>query len=115
MNWLGFTWNLEQGVIEVPENKMENIQRKISLILNGEFITARSLASILGKLISLIPALDNICQLMMRNTCTAVCESNTWDLLFFISPSVRSELEFWLKNCKSLPKRLVCPIQNQNT
>ena len=94
---------------------MENIQRKISLILNGEFITARSLASILGKLISLIPALDKICQLMMRNTCTAVCESNTWDLLFFISPSVRSELEFWLKNCKSLPKRLVCPIQNQNT
>jgi hypothetical protein len=50
--------------------------RKISLILNGEFITARSLASILGKLISLIPALDNICQLMMRNTCTAVCEKN---------------------------------------
>ena len=56
LDWLGLLWNLEQGVIEVPENKMENIQRKISLILNGEFITARSLASILGKLISLIPA-----------------------------------------------------------
>ena len=50
---------------------------------------------------------------MTRNTCTAVCESNTWDLPIFISPPVRSELEFWLKNCKFLPKRLVCPIHRK--
>ena len=47
---------------------------------------------------------------MTRNTCTAVCESNTWDLPIFISASVRSELEFCLKNCKFLPKKLVCQI-----
>ena len=45
LHWLGFTWYLEQGFIEVPENKMEKIQRKIALILNGEVIAARNLAS----------------------------------------------------------------------
>ena len=29
LDWLGFTWNLEDGVIEVPKKKIDKIQTKI--------------------------------------------------------------------------------------
>jgi hypothetical protein len=31
LDWLGLLWNLEQGVIEVPENKMEKYREQFHL------------------------------------------------------------------------------------
>jgi predicted DNA-binding protein (UPF0278 family) len=67
---------------------------------------------VLGKIISLIPAFGNICQLMTRHLCMCVCERNSCDISLFIPTSVRTELKkIWLKNCKSIPNKMVSPIQ----
>ncbi|CAG2256310.1 unnamed protein product [Mytilus edulis] len=47
---------------------------------------------------------------MTRNLCMSVCQRNTWDSYFEISTQVKTELEFWKSNCKSIPNLLVCPI-----
>jgi hypothetical protein len=55
---------------------------KISFVLQEKSTTARILAGVVGKIISLIPALGSVCQLMIRNSCIAICERNTWDSKF---------------------------------
>jgi len=111
LDWLGFTWNLELGVIEVPRMKIEKIKMKIEKIISERRSTARTLASILGKIISLIPAFGNICQLMTRHLCMAVCQRDTWDSHFNVPIQVKTELTFWLNNCNELPNVIVYPIQ----
>lgn len=111
LGWLGFIWNLESGVIEVPKTKVEKIHANIEKILLDNRSTARNMASVLGKIISLIPAFGNVCQLMTRNLCMSVCQRHTWDSYFQIPLSVVTELEFWKSNCYILPNLLICPIQ----
>jgi hypothetical protein len=110
IEWLGFIWNLQEGVIQVPHGKITNIADKINAILSKHRVTARNLASILGKIISLIPAFGNVCQLMTRHLCMTVCQRLSWDSHLRLSSDVIAELEFWLKNCKSLPNMVICPI-----
>lgn len=83
---------------------------RINVILSKQSGTARNLASILGKIISLIPAFGNVCQLMSRHVCMSVCQRVTWDKHFKISCNVKAEFEFWLKNCRLLPNGVVSPV-----
>ena len=74
MKWLGFVWNLEKGTLDIPDDKVKVILSMIRSVLDGIKITnARKLASIVGKIISLKPALGNISQLMTRKTCMSIC------------------------------------------
>ena len=82
IDWLDFTWNLKDGVLEVPLKKMIKMRDKISFVLQEKSTTARILAGVVGKIISLIPALGSVCQLMTRNSCIAICERITWDSKF---------------------------------
>lgn len=111
LDWLGFTWNLELGVIGVPRMKIEKIKMKIEKIMSERRSTARTLASILSKIISLIPTFGNICQLMTRHLCMAVCQRDNWDSHFNVPIQVKTELTFWLNNCNELPNVIVYPIQ----
>jgi hypothetical protein len=61
IDWLGFTWNLKDSVLQEKST------------------TARFLAGVVGKIISLIPAVGSVCQIMTRNRCIAICERDTWD------------------------------------
>ena len=80
MTWLGFVWNLEKGTLDIPDDKVKVILSMIRSVLDGVKITsARKLASIVGKIISLKPALGNICQLMTRKTCMSICCRKSWD------------------------------------
>jgi hypothetical protein len=87
---LGFTWNLKDSVLEVPLKKMIKMRDKISFVLQEKSTTARILAGVVGKIISLIPALGPVCQLMTHNSCIAICERNTWDSKFEYSDLVES-------------------------
>ena len=89
IDWLGFTWNLKDSVLQEKST------------------TARFLAGVVGKIISLIPAVGSVCQIMTRNRCIAICERDTWD------SKLESELKFWFQNCLSMPSNLISPIQSK--
>ena len=46
IDWLGFTWNLKDGVLEVPLKKKIKMRDKISFVLQEKSTTARILASV---------------------------------------------------------------------
>jgi hypothetical protein len=64
---------------------MIKMRDKISFVLQEKSTTARILAGVVGKIISLIPALGSVCQLMTRNSCIAICACGTF-IHFFIFP-----------------------------
>ena len=48
LDWLGFTWNLRDGFIDIPGHKIENLHLKIDSINKKATASARELASFVG-------------------------------------------------------------------
>ncbi|KAJ8304989.1 hypothetical protein KUTeg_018572 [Tegillarca granosa] len=110
LEWLGFRWNLVDSILEVPEGKIERLIYSASSILAKHNVTARQVASVLWKIISLKPALGSICQLFTRNLTFCILTMRHWDSVIHLSDGARHELDFWVINCSSLPRRVITPI-----
>ena len=73
------------------------------------FFTARQLAQITGKIISLSPVFGNVTRLMTRYCYMVIETREGWDKLLLLnySEEVKRELTFWQENvCKSNFRRL---------
>ena len=53
VQWLGFDTDLLQGCVMVPKRKIEMLKHTVALALTQQKIRASSLASIVGKIISM--------------------------------------------------------------
>jgi len=63
--WLSFIWNLSSGTLEIQQKKFETLKNIILALMEGRLpLTCRNLAKVCGKIISMMPALGNICQIM---------------------------------------------------
>jgi hypothetical protein len=84
----GWVWNLSSRTLEIPQKKIETLKNIILALVEGSLpLTCRNLAKVCGKIISMMPALSNICQIMTRNLHMTICCRNYWD----------SVIEFMLK------------------
>ncbi|MEW8544538.1 MAG: reverse transcriptase domain-containing protein, partial [Candidatus Thiodiazotropha sp.] len=111
LEWLGFIWNMEKGSIEIPKLKLLNLKELIAKLLSGEIIaSARCLAKVAGKIISMSFSFGNICMIMTRNIQIRIVERKNWDSLLTLSQSVVEELSFWFKMLEVLPFRALFPL-----
>ncbi|XP_071141766.1 uncharacterized protein [Mytilus edulis] len=95
MEWLGFNWNLKEGTLEVPVKKIENLKNIISALFECNIhITCRNLAKVCGKIISMLPALGSICQIMTRHLHMTICCRDYWDSFVYLNENVIQELRF---------------------
>lgn len=70
LEWLGFTWNMEEGCLELPRVKVEKLLLMINNIVDNDFwVTARYLAKITGKIVSFSESLSSVCRLMTQGNC----------------------------------------------
>ena len=92
MTWLGFDIDLEKGVVEVPQSKIEAIHSQLKDAVTARVLPARSLASITGKLISLSIALGPVTRLMTRSLYTLINTQQSWCQALVISPEANAEL-----------------------
>ena len=103
--WLGFELDLEEGKIKVPRDKLTRIQG-ILQSTTGNKISARALASLIGKIVALYIAVGPVVRLMTRSLYTVLNSKTSWFQELTISQGAREELSFW-EIC--LPK-----LQGQN-
>ena len=61
-----FHIDLARGMLEVPQGKIESLCNQITDALQSKALPARSLASIIGKLISMSIALGPVTRLMTK-------------------------------------------------
>jgi hypothetical protein len=63
IDWLGFVWDLDTGILSIPERKILDILQLLNTFLeNSKQLAARKVAAVVGKVIALSPALGNIGQ-----------------------------------------------------
>ena len=73
-------------------------------------VSARALARVIVRIISMSFALGNICQIMSRNMHLPILNRSTWDGPVDLNDGVLYELKFWLDNIDTLPFRTLAPI-----
>ena len=67
LRWLGFVIDLEGGKVKVPTEKLEALQLQVKQVMLSKTLTARSVAKITGKVISMSIALGQVSRLMTRS------------------------------------------------
>ena len=61
LNWLGITWNSILGTLKIVDRRITKILNTIDHIINANFlVSARTLASFTGQIISTAPVVGNI-------------------------------------------------------
>ena len=80
IEWLGFEWNVENSSLQIPQKKIEILRDSISNIVEKNInLSCRNLAKVCGKIVSMIPALGNICQIMTKHMHMTICCKCSWD------------------------------------
>ena len=102
VSFLGYILNFESGMIYVSESRLDKLRTSFAKRTLDDCIRIRSLASIVGQIISMGTAVGNIVRLMTRHCYAAIENRSCWDQIVSISPGVREELSFWSTNLNSL-------------
>ena len=67
IEWLGFEWDMENGGVKVTEKRLEKFFERIQIVKNiYPFVTPRSIARIVGSLISMHLVIGDVCMLRTR-------------------------------------------------
>ena len=113
IEWLGIIWDSVNFSLQIPDRRVQDLIESVSLILS-EFplITARNLAQVTGKIISMSPVIGNISRLMTRYCYMIIKTRSAWDSLLEIihSDQVKAELVFWQENIVKLNRKYLAGL-----
>ncbi|CAC5389809.1 unnamed protein product [Mytilus coruscus] len=101
LEWLGLVWDSSDFSISISDRRIDNTLTSLVDILNNfPNFTARKLAQVTGKVISMSPVMGNITSLMTRYLHWAIENRVKWDLKLILEcpDCVFNELTFWLNN-----------------
>lgn len=105
MEWLGIIWNSHNFTLSIPERRVNDMLSSLYCVFETfPRITARTLAQITGKIISMSPVIGNVSRLMTRYCYMAVVKRFSWDslLVFDDVKKIKSELCFWQSNINAI-------------
>ena len=91
-----FSLDLAQGHILVPQEKIISLKSHLSVAVRNSSLTARSLASVMRKIISMSLALGLVSHLMTRIMYALLNTRLYWNQLLCLTPEAVAELQFWL-------------------
>ena len=98
LQWLGFVIDMSLGQIEVPQEKIARLLLVLEKVRHSAHVSARQLASVVGKIISMGLAVGPVSRFMTRSL-YAVLESRiAWCEHLRLPEDAYKELEFWSTN-----------------
>ncbi|KAK3107400.1 hypothetical protein FSP39_013730 [Pinctada imbricata] len=110
ITWLGLCWNMHDGSLHLSEEKMSKLLSSVELILshlsNGDrAVAVRTLAGVVGQLISAQPVFGHLARLHTRRSYECIQDRLSWKGRVYITSQCETELRFWLKNSFELNVR----------
>ena len=109
--WLGFVLDTNQGVISPVQSKIIRIKEEAANFVFKRSVHVRSLASVVGQIIAMTPALGNVTRLMTRSIISSIQAAPSWQHSVSITSDAKRELEFWktnIENLKPVPMKTDC-------
>ena len=95
LQWLGFVLDLARGHIEVLQEKLDSLLTMLTQATKTTKLSARFLASIVGRIISMGLAVGPVSRFMTRSLYAVLESRQMWCGMLTLSEEARSELEFW--------------------
>ncbi|MCP3663685.1 MAG: hypothetical protein GY696_14550 [Gammaproteobacteria bacterium] len=106
VDWLGVFFNLRDFFISIPDNRVAKCFESASLFSDRRSsVSARQIAGLCGRLISMKIVLGPIVQLKTRRLYEFVQSRHSWDSLSRLEAPQREELRFWRNSLHLLNKR----------
>ena len=105
LEWLGIVWNSKEYSLHISNRRISDLILSLNNVLNEfPYISARTLAQVVGRVISMSPVVGNVARIMTKFCYMAIETRLDWDkiLQFSCSPHVLAELKFWYANIKNL-------------
>lgn len=95
LEWLGFVWDLKEGRLGIPLRRIESAKSALNGLIDGyPYSSARKLAQFVGKVISMLPVLGNVCLLQTKSLYMVIESRRSWDARIDIL-NCRQCLMFW--------------------
>lgn len=80
LEWLGLVWDSLNGIIRVTDRRIQSILQHLESIFHEQhYVTARQLASLVGKIISAGPVFGNLARIMTRYCSISIAAADHWD------------------------------------
>ena len=102
ITWLGIVWDGVQGVVSITEPRLKKCLVHIDKVLSDPNVSARDLASPVGKIISTSAVLRNLSSIMTKHCQMSVAAAQDWDTPSPLDRYCIVQLEF----CKDSLRRL---------
>ena len=90
--WLEFVIDLKKGKVIGSNEKLEALHVQLQQAMVSKFLPARSIASITGKVISMLIASGTVTRLMTRSLYAQIATQCSWCHLLEISAEAKAEL-----------------------
>ena len=100
--FLGLTIDSRDLTFNIPEDKIEKIERKASDLLGRKFNKVRKVASLVGLLQSVRRATGPIVSVFTRSLYTAIKAAARWESFIRLNEEAVFELRWWLENIRSV-------------
>ena len=105
LEWTGLWWNGKDFSICIPDRRINSLKEEMNHISDFlPFVSARSLARLVGKIISLMPVVGNVSRLMTRYLYLIIQSRKSWDSLINIKDQQKAidEIFFWKNSVDNL-------------
>ena len=102
--FLGLTIDSRDLTFNIPEDKIEKIERKASDLLSRKFNKVRKIASLVGLLQSVRRATGPMVSVFTRSLYTAIKAAARWESFIRLNEEALFELRWWLENIRSVSK-----------
>ena len=113
LQWLGFLIDFQNAKIYIPENKILDIVQRLRTCLMSEVINLSYLATIVGKLIAIEPAVGSVAQLMTRAMQRQIADNNeNYFINISLSKQSLGEVKFWIENLTKLHGKTVLDVKH---
>ena len=110
VTWLGLIWNMASGTMHLTEERTQNIEQNIEMLLThlrsgNRVVNVRFLASIVGQLISAQTVFGQIVRLRTRNAYSCVNDRLGWNSKIYVTREAETEMSFWHENLVPLNEK----------
>ena len=108
--WLGLVWDTKNNTITLSESRIEKLKFNIDCILKGYelgylLFDVRSVASVVGQVISAKIAFGTVVRLRTRYLYFCIQTRSSWNSFIRLSLEAVSELRFWLESIDKMNRK----------
>ena len=98
LQWLGFIVDLDKGQIEeeIPAERVAALRSKLQSVCLLQRVPAKTLASVVGSIISMSLAIGPVSRFMTRSMYSLLETRLSWWETLEITPEAHQELNFWV-------------------